>query len=97
MTSRSAFLLTPTAVIGGWWRSRSQYEDLTAVLDSRVHRLIVGTGAQGRMRPAPGLETDLTARGTIVEILPTAVAVERVNELLRANAADWAAALHLTC
>jgi hypothetical protein len=32
-----------------------------------------------------------------IEVLPTADAVERINELLRLGAAGWAGALHLTC
>jgi hypothetical protein len=49
------------------------------------------------MRPAAGLEQELAARGVAVEVLPTAAAVDRINELLGRGGAGWAAALHLTC
>lgn len=32
-----------------------------------------------------------------MEVLPTAAAVARINELLGLGAEDWAGALHLTC
>jgi hypothetical protein len=72
-------------------------EDLGALLNRHPERLVVGTGAYGCMRPAAGLEQELAARGVAVEVLPTAAAVDRVNDLLGQGAAGWAAALHLTC
>ncbi len=83
-----------------WWRREGHVlhlEDLGTLLDRHLERLVVGTGAYGRMRPAPGLEQELAARGVTVEVLPTAAAVDRINELLRVEAVDWASALHLTC
>ena len=49
------------------------------------------------MQAAAGLEQELAARGVSVEMLPTAAAVDRINDLLGGGAADWAGALHLTC
>ena len=72
-------------------------EDLDALLDAHPRRLVTGTGGYGRMRPAASLERELAARGVTVEVLPTAGAVERINELLHLGAAGWAGALHLTC
>lgn len=71
--------------------------DLGALLEGPVDRLVVGTGAYGQMRPATGLEEDLAAGGVTLEVLPTAAAVDRINELLRLGTAGWAGALHLTC
>jgi hypothetical protein len=67
-------------------------EDLDALLDAHPRRLVVGTSGYGRMRPAAGLERELAARGVTVEVLPTADAVERINELLRLGAAGWCTA-----
>jgi hypothetical protein len=56
--------------------------------------LVVGTGANGRMRPDPDTIQQLRQRGMTVETLPTTQAVRRFRELDPARAA---AALHLTC
>lgn len=52
-----------------------------------LERLVVGTRAYGRMRAAAGLEQELSARGVSVEMLPTAAAVDRINDLLGGGAA----------
>lgn len=96
----SDVLLTPGGVQEHWWRRECHVphlEDLGALLDGHPERLVVGTGAYGRMRPAAGFEQELAARGVTVELQPTAAAVDRINELLRLGAAGWAGALHLTC
>ncbi len=93
-------LITPGEVQEHWWRREGHVlhlEDLAAVLDRDSRRLVVGTGAYGRMRPAAGLEQELAARGVAVEVLSTGAAVDRINNLLREGATGWAAALHLTC
>jgi hypothetical protein len=93
-------LLTPGRVRKHWRRREGhvlRLEDLGVLLDAHPERLVAGTGAYGRMRPAAGLERELAARGVTIEVLPTADAVERINELLRLGAAGWAGALHLTC
>jgi len=93
-------LITPGGVKEHWWRREGHVlhlEDLGALLDGHPGRLVVGTGAYGRMRPAAGLEQELAARGVSVEVLPTAAAVDRINELLRLGAVGWVGALHLTC
>ena len=52
-------------------------EDLREVLDDLPERLIVGTGASGRMRPNPDAMEELRARGIHVEALPTDLTVRR--------------------
>lgn len=97
---RTDIPLTPAEVQEHWWRGEGHVlhlEDLGALLESHPEWLIVGAGAFARMRPDPGLEPELAARGVTVEILPTAAAADRINELLRAGAGGWAGALHLTC
>lgn len=96
----SDVLVAPAGVQERWWRREGHVlhlEDLGALLDGPVDRLIVGTGAYGRMRPAAGLEEELRARGVTLEVRSTPAAVDRINELLRLGAARWAGALHLTC
>jgi hypothetical protein len=93
-------LLTPAGVQEHWWRREGHVlhlADLGVLLDGHLERLVIGTGAYGRLRPAIGLEQERAARGVVTEVLPTAAAIDRVNELLGRGAAGWAAALHLTC
>ena len=93
-------LLTPTHVLPDWWRREGHVlalEDLDAVLAEQPRRLVVGTGAWGRMRPEPDLEQALRQRAILMEAMPTADAVRRINELLDLGEMDWMAALHLTC
>lgn len=64
------------------------------MLEELPERLLVGTGAYGRMRPDPGALETLRARGIEVEVLRTGDAVERYSQL---DPQRTAAALHLTC
>jgi hypothetical protein len=97
---RTDVLLTPGGVQENWWRREGhvlRLADLGGLLDNHPERLIIGSGAFGRMRPDPGLGPELAARGVAVEVLPTAAAVDRINELLRLGRGSWVGALHLTC
>jgi hypothetical protein len=80
------------------WRRRDGHrlvlEDLEDVLDDLPERLIVGTGAYGRLHPDPRALDQLRTRGIEVEVLPTGEAVRRYEAL---DPARTAAALHLTC
>ena len=90
-------IVLPNRVVRSWWRRDGHalvLEDLDEVLDELPPRLVVGTGAYGRMEPDPQTLAALAERGIEVEVLPTAEAVGRYGEL---NPAATAAALHLTC
>jgi hypothetical protein len=90
-------IVLPERVVRNWWRRDGHsliLEDLEAVLDELPGRLVVGTGAYGRMRPDPEAIEKLRERGIDVEVLPTEEAVYRYQA---ANPAETAAALHLTC
>jgi len=90
-------IVLPTRVVREWWRRDGHglvLEDLEAVLDELPARLIVGTGAHGRLHPDPATLEELHRRGIEVEAMPTADAVERYGAL---DPAVTAAALHLTC
>ena len=50
-------IVLPNRVVGGWWRRDGHslvLEDLEEVLDELPERLILGTGAYGRMQPDSG-------------------------------------------
>jgi hypothetical protein len=90
-------IVLPDRVVRGWWRKEGHgllLEDLDGVLDDLPERLVVGSGAYGRLRPDSGTLEALRARGVEVEVLPTAEAVARYTEL---DPHKTAAALHLTC
>jgi hypothetical protein len=90
-------IVLPERVVPNWWRREGHglvIEDLRAVLDDLPERLVIGCGASSRMRPDPGTLQELRRRGVEVDVLPTAQAVRRYEEL---DPARTAAALHLTC
>lgn len=92
-------ILTRSGIHPNWWRDEGHtlvLDDLDEVLEASPEVLVVGTGAQGRMRPDPGLDDALAERGIRMEAMPTDRAVERANELFR-EGANAAAAFHLTC
>jgi hypothetical protein len=90
-------IVLPERVVRNWWRRDGHslvLEDLDDVLDELPERLVIGTGADGRLHPDPVTLELLRDRGVEVETLPTDEAVRRYGEL---NPAATAAALHLTC
>jgi hypothetical protein len=90
-------IILPGRVVRNWWRHDGHslvLDDLEDVLDELPPRLVVGSGAYGRLRPDPTTLEELRARGVEVEVLPTEEAVQRYAAL---NPAETAAALHLTC
>ena len=90
-------IVLPGRVVRDWWRKDGHglvLDDLEGVLDELPGRLLVGTGAYGRLRPDPTTIETLRSRGIEVEALPTAEAVNRYAEL---DPRTTAAALHLTC
>jgi hypothetical protein len=90
-------IILPDRVVRNWWRQEGHglvLGDLVEVLDELPAHLVVGTGADGRMRPDPDTIQQLQERGVTVKALPTSQAVRRFGQLDPARAA---AALHLTC
>ena len=90
-------IVLPGRVVANWWRDQGHHlilDDLAEVIDELPERLIVGTGAMGRMQPDPKAMWALEERGVHVESMPTADAVRRYGEL---DPEHTAAALHLTC
>ena len=90
-------IVLPDRVVRNWWRKDGHslvLDDLAEVLDELPERLLVGTGADGRMVPDPDALERLRARGIEIDVLRTAEAVERYAQL---DPRRTAAALHLTC
>jgi hypothetical protein len=94
---RQDVIVLPGRVVGGWRRREGHglvLEDLEDVLDELPGRLVIGTGAYGRLQPDPVALDTLRRRGIEVDALPTGEAVRLLAEL---EPARTAAALHLTC
>ena len=88
-----------------WWRARGHLlsrEDLIPLLDTDPAEIVVGTGVNGRMRPAPGLVAALAAEGVRLTLLPNAAARTEYNQRVKrttrgATDQRLAACFHLTC
>ena len=90
-------IVLPARIVAGWRRRDGHalvIEDLEGIVDELPPTLILGTGADERMRPDPRAIEMLRERGTDVEALPTAEAVRRYGEL---DPQRTALAMHLTC
>ena len=90
-------IVLPDRVVRNWWRRDGHglvLEDLEEVLDELPARLLIGTGAYGRLTPDSAILAELSERGVAVEALATEEAVRRYKAL---NPAETAAALHVTC
>src|SRR4029453_15730382 len=90
-------IVLPERVLTNWWRAdghRLVLADLEEVLEEVPARLLVGTGAYGRLHPDPEAIEQLRRRGIEVEAIRTAEAVRCSGEL---EPRRIAAALHLTC
>ncbi len=84
-----------------WWRSEGHVvspSDIDDIMAARPDIVIIGTGASGMMKLAPGLSKAFTDKGIKVEALLTKLAAKRFNELVsRLGPSKVAFAAHLTC
>jgi hypothetical protein len=90
-------IVLPERVVTNWWRREGHslaLDDLREVQGELPEKLILGTGAHGRLRPPRAVIEELERRGIDVEVLHTDEAVRRYGEL---DERATAAALHLTC
>jgi hypothetical protein len=68
-------IVLPGRVVANWWRRDGHalvLDDLVEVLDQLPSQLVVGTGADGRLRPDPDTIHQLQDRRVTVEALPPA-------------------------
>ena len=82
-----------------WWRRQGHElvpEDIEALLEAAPDRLIIGTGANGRMSVSGNVITLCRERDIGIEMLPTHDAAKRFNEAAEEVPAV-AACFHLTC
>jgi len=90
-------IVLPDRVLANWWRHEGHslaIEDFGDVEHELPEKLILGTGAHGRLRPPRAVIEELERRGIDVEVLLTPDAVRRYRD---SDERRTAAALHLTC
>ena len=90
-------IVLPGRVVRNWRRRDGHtlvLDDLSEVIYELPERLILGTGAYGRLTADSRALEWLRARGIEVEALPTA---DAVNRYLKLDPNHTAAAFHLTC
>ena len=91
-------IILPDRIITNWWRKEGHAllpEDLEEVLAARPDLLVVGQGAQGRMRISEEARQSLEQAGIDLIAEPTERACETYNAQCEKKVV--AAALHLTC
>lgn len=90
---------TDGRVEDNWRRSQGHLlaaKDIDTVLDAMPDKLIVGTGASGRMHVSESLTELCQKRGIEIKVLPTPAAAEKYNkDVEKENCV--AACFHLTC
>jgi hypothetical protein len=91
-------IILPDRVLEGWWRKEGHAlhpEDLESVFAAGPDLLVVGQGANGRMRVTPETIRALEVSGIEWVAQPTEQACQTYNSLCEQRSV--AAALHLTC
>ena len=91
-------IVLPDRVIGGWWRREGHAlhpDDLEAEFQAAPQVLVVGQGAQGRMRVTQETRQALQAAGIELIAQATKEACQTYNAMR--DKQDVAAALHLAC
>ncbi len=91
-------IIYPDRIDASWWRVKAhslEKEDLSEVLEFEPEVLIVGTGANGRMRFPDETQEHIKSRGIKLLIADTGNACEVYNNLK--DEKRTVAVLHLTC
>ncbi len=82
-----------------WWRAQGHNlipDDITSVLDEAPEKLIIGTGANGRMSVSESVKKQCEKQGIEIDASPTPEAVTRYNQTAEKGTAV-AGCFHLTC
>ena len=95
----SDLIIHPDGRVEDSWLRRSGHrlsaDDINGLIESAPEVLIVGTGVNGLLRPAPGLAEMLSGKEIELVPLPNQKAVERFNRLSLEKRVG--ACFHLTC
>jgi hypothetical protein len=97
-TYTSDLIILPERILTGWWRKEGHSlhpDDLDAVFEASPEVLIVGQGANGRMRVPAETQQAIRAQGIELIAQQTEKACDTYNDMR--DRRQVAAALHLTC
>ena len=81
-----------------WWRRRGHrlsLDDIDGLVESNPEVIVVGTGVNGLLKPAPRLTEMLAEKGIELIPLPNQKAVDCFNDL--SSKKRVGACFHLTC
>jgi hypothetical protein len=96
----SDVIIYPDGRVRDGWRRRRGHDlvpdDLIPLWKEAPARLIIGTGASGRMTVSPALRERCRELETEMDVYPTGTAIERFKRA-DLTAAATAACFHLTC
>jgi hypothetical protein len=97
---RSDILILPDGTVQQDWSTKTSHvlteEDIRGLLALKAGTLIIGTGNQGLMKPAPALKKSLKEAGVDVIILKTPEAIKKLKEL-RGEGKNVSACFHIGC
>ena len=85
-------------IVDGWWRQsghRMTADDIADLIAAGPEVIVVGTGASGMLKPAPGIDTFLADRGIRLVAAPCRRAIDHFNALSPSDVIG--ACFHLTC
>lgn len=91
-------IIFPDHIYNSWWREeghRLRPEDLEEVVETEPELLIVGTGANGRMKVPQETRKYIESKGIELITESTGEATKTYNEI--SDSKKTVAALHLTC
>ncbi|MCG3216896.1 MAG: Mth938-like domain-containing protein [Candidatus Heimdallarchaeota archaeon] len=95
----SDLIVFPDEIKKKWWRKEGHslcIEDLVELEGKQIDVLVVGTGAQNKMKVPTDVIQELNRKDIAVIVKKSSKAVEEYNKLVKENK-KVAAALHLTC
>lgn len=97
---RTDILVEPDGTVKVDWSTKTSHvlteEDIRGLLALKAGTLIIGTGNQGLMKPAPALKKSLKEAGVDVIILKTPEAIKKLKEL-RGEGKNVSACFHIGC
>jgi len=85
-------------IVDGWWRQSGHLmtvDDIAGLIAAGPEVIVVGTGASGRMEPAPAIDTFLADKGIRLVAAPCSQALKHFNKLSQSH--KTGACFHLTC
>lgn len=93
-------IIFPDRIKRQWWRDEGhllQVQDLSDVWEEKLDKLIVGKGANRRMKISKGVENKCQELGIELTAKKSSEACEEYNQLSKKEKENSILAIHLTC